>query len=113
MAKEYMENMTDYVRVEGTVKLGIKQEVRSNSRNWGRPVQGTNKVDRIEETTKKMLEGHKVKGKEYCIAYQMKDEKGDPKCRDRRCSRAHFCGFVDKFTRKPCGKSHPKFEHRM
>ena len=52
-----------------------------------------------------------VKGKEYCIGYNVKDDRGDPKCRDRRCAKAHYCGFVDRGTNKPCGKSHPKFEH--
>ena len=69
------------------------------------------KDNRVEDIMRKVLEGHKFKGKEFCIGYNLMDANGESKCKDRRCSRAHNCGFIPRGQNRPCSKPHPKFEH--
>ena len=66
---------------------------------------------KMEEMTRKFLAGHKIKGREFCIYYNLRDSKGEPRCKNRQCSRAHNCGFIPRGHNVPCGKNHPKFEH--
>ena len=83
-----------------------------NNRGFKGPDQNrAYKEKKIEEATKKFLEGHKFKGKDFCINYNLRDERNEPKCKDRRCMNAHNCGFIPRGETKPCGKPHPKFEH--
>ena len=65
----------------------------------------------IEAMTKKLLAGHKVKGVEFCLGYNLRDRNGEPRCKSKSCPKAHNCGFISRGERNPCGKNHPKFEH--
>ena len=119
MALDYKQNVSEYVREPASSPAIQEQQQRGSGGGRGgkggqggrnQDSRGVNK-DSGEEQTRRILEGHTVRGKKFCIDFQQKDNNGDPKCRDKKCSKAHMCGFVDKFTRKPCGMSHAKFEH--
>ena len=137
MAKDYLDNVSDYVRESGNkwkesgqqgsgqqagVQMGGGQGNRwldrGQSNRWMNRGQGSkgnanvDNVTRMEEFTRKLLEGKSVNGRKVCVEYNMKDDRGGHRCKDRRCDKAHCCGFVDKGTDKVCGKKHSKFEHR-
>ena len=119
IAKDYMENVSDYVRSFGKDnardrKEGFQGASTSRYVNQGRfnkNFKGPRNDSKMEELTRKFLSGHKICGREFCINYNLQDHKGEPRCKDRKCSRAHNCGFIPRGQNTPCGKLHPKFEH--
>ena len=123
LSKEYLENANEYVTLSGGVSEQQQQHQQGSS--IGSRYGGNNKEQRgggggsgykgnkpdLHKQMENNLRGHKLGGREYCIKYNMKDDLGDSKCRDRRCSRAHACTFFTRGEAKPCGDRHPKFEH--
>lgn len=112
LAKEYMENVTDYVRTD-TEDKKPNYSGGNGGNNGGRGAQGVKKtpVERAREYLVKSLVGQKRGGKDYCVEYNLRDHKGDPMCKDRRCKDTHSCGFIARGSSQPCGKSHTKYEH--
>ena len=113
LAKEYVENVHQYIPKSGRERNeagtggtggGFNNRFQSNKFNRERK-------DKMEELTRKFLAGHKIQGKEFCVNYNLKDERGGPRCKNRNCSRAHNCGFIPRGEIRPCGKLHSKFEH--
>ena len=112
MAKEYVDNVKDYShsivdrREAGPAVSSSGYTDNKNFGNKGGRVEG-----KIEDMTRQMLTGLKFRGKEFCVNFNLKDEKNESRCKDRRCSRAHNCGFIPRGQNTPCGKPHPKFDH--
>ena len=130
MGKEYLENIADYAPVDNNRREGASsnggfsgntQSGHFNNKNSRFSFQNRNKNqgpkpvrndNQMEQILKNSLSGHKYRGKEFCLYYNLRDEKGQPKCKDfRRCNRAHNCGFIARGASTPCGKPHPKFDH--
>ena len=134
MAKEYIENASEsshsYLRDRGhsnnrggsaSGQMGgysggghggnFGGQIRNFGGQWkDNEFKGKND-SKLEDIMKKFLGGHKFQGREFYIQYNLRDEGGEPKCKDRRCARAHNCAFIPRDTNKPCGKPHPKFMH--
>ena len=110
MAEDFIKNVTTHVRDQTNGHIN-PQNGSSGGKQGGNGRKNTGNTPDPEEQVKRMLEGKTVKGKKFCIEYQLKDSKGNHKCRDRKCRLAHACGFCDKFTKEPCGRNHSKFEH--
>ena len=122
MAKEYVENVSDYVQVfnrnrkEGGFPQASNSSGSSNfntqsqNKNFRSGFKGRND-SKFEEMTRKYLAGHKFRGREFCINYNLKDDRGKTKCKDRKCTRAHNCGFIPRGESTSCGKNYPKFNH--
>ena len=124
MAKEYLDNASvnkgnDRERSFGSNKAAgfngqggrFGGQAGGSSGQWRDPNMRDRRENKVEDIMRKFLEGHKFKGREFCINYNLRDMKGEPKCKDRKCSRAHNCAFIPRGHNRPCGKPHPKFEH--
>ena len=117
IAKEFVENASEYVPPSARDgRVGVPGSVSGNhprEKRFFREGRDTkdDRDNRVERTTKRMLEGHKFKGRDYCINFNVKDSNNQPKCKDKRCPRAHNCGYIPRGENKPYGKPHSKFEH--
>ena len=115
LAKEYVENSADHSQGLGRDRGGFSHQSSSHqtpasNEHW-KAKQNREKDKKVEEIMKKFLDGQRFRGKEYCIFYNMKDEKGQSKCKNNRCHKAHMCAFIPRGSDKACAKPHPKFDH--
>ena len=116
IAKEFVENAGE--QTQGQVYGRDRRDGQGPSSghvaggfNRDRKFGKDGKTEAVEMLTKKLLEGHRFRGKEFCFNYNIKDSQGKSKCVDRRCPRAHNCGFIPRGASRPSGKPHSKFEH--
>ena len=118
LGSEYLENVNEYVALSGGVSQPQQHQGGGGSGQGGK--QGRGAAGRAGQTVEEFsrgvmeraLRGQRVGGKEVCIEYNLKNDKGDSQCKDRKCSKAHNCGFFTRGESKPCGGRHPKFEHK-
>ena len=123
LAKEYQEGALEKQQRNGRERAQANSHGGSFSGDWRnnqsssaagdwRAGSGNGKREgKVEDILRKFLEGQKFKGKEYCIQYNIRDENGRPRCKNRWCKRAHNCAFIPRGQKPPCSKPHPKFEH--
>ena len=111
VAKDKIENVSDYFPSTGVVEEG-KVEGGSEAKTAAGGRGGTKKrTGNQQEFIKKLLKGQTIHGKEYCIEFNVKDDKGDPMCGSRSCKKAHNCAFIPKGETKACGGRHSKIVH--
>ena len=118
MAKEYLENVSDFVSVPQQAQQGSRgngnsagtsDQVSRPSRQQGgaRVGAGNGALDHM----KSLLKGQKYRGVDFCLEFNLKGERGNPRCTDRRCKLAHNCAFVPRGESRACGGSHSKIDH--
>ena len=108
-AKEFIENVSDYIPANKDNKVFDNKNQKQFSQNQK---QFNKRPDPLEQM-KRILGDQKLRGKEFCLDYNLKGEKGESKCKDRNCRKAHNCVFVPRGEKVACGRSHPKFDHRF
>ena len=127
IAKEYVDNATEQgpVRENKFVHGGARGNgggygggngrgyggAQGSGGGFGRRFMKDGKESSLETATRRLLEGHKHRGMDYCVNFNLKDNMGQPKCKNRNCPRAHVCGFIPRGEDRPCAKAHSKFEH--
>ena len=114
LAKDYMENVSDFVTVVNRdVKFGngsgsgVAGYKTGNKKAAGGV--GNNRMGAGEgamEHMRKLLKGQLYRDVEFCLEYNLKGDRGGPKCTDRRCKLAHNCAFVPRGESKACGGTH-------
>ena len=127
IGKEFLEGATEYSSAPGPSRSPAPSRnapggrgFRGNQLHSTGGYQGNSFKDRrnfndgresLENMTKRLLAGHKVRGMEYCVNYNLSDRTGESRCKDKKCPRAHNCGFIPRGGNVPCGKNHPKYQH--
>lgn len=111
-----MDNVSDFVPVSQEYKQMGGQDYRQmggQNRNKQNRRQGSNfgGGEGAKEHMKNLLKGQKCRGKDFCLDYNLKSDRGGPKCTDRGCRMAHNCAFVPRGESKACGGSHSKVDH--
>ena len=110
-AKEFVENRDQYVKADrvgqettmDTLKSLLSQTVQKKDRSAIVKDREKFNIDYM----RKNLVGKKVKGKEICIGYNTKEG-----CKHGNgCTRGHFCAYIPRGEKDPCGKEHSKLEH--
>ena len=111
VAKDKIENVSDYFPRSGGVedeKVEKGSEVKISTGGGGGIKR---KAGNQQEFIKKMLKNQTIHGKEFCIEFNVKNDKGDPLCSSKSCRKAHNCAFIPKGETKACGGRHSKIEH--
>ena len=111
-AKEFIENKTNYVRQEekpedenAETLTSIKHLLTLNLNKFTQRDGEKEKLSDFQFLKKNLL-GKKIKGKEVCIYYNLKQG-----CNARDCGRGHYCAYFPRGDKEPCGKDHSKTQH--
>lgn len=110
VAKDKIENVSDYFPTcgveEGKVEGGSEAKTTTGGGGGAKKKAGYQ-----QEFIKKMLKNQTIHGKEYCVDFNVRGDKGDPMCNSRSCKKGHYCAFIPKGETKACGGRHSKIVH--